>query len=270
MISDLHDHSQIKVSVLVVQDTKPVKDACRLVSALVDDALLVKLVIHLLSVGQDAWCFVAELIQQNASLVGIKAVTDITPIQWLAGMRASTMEEFHKRFREMLCSHVQRMFSLDVDDADDIVGDLFVHLLVSDGHTLKQFRGGNFRRWLLRVAENFAKNVLRRRGRMILESELGGEEFRRMIEGKLRVQGRPVEEAIIRAETTRVIEYACTQLPDGMHQIIMLWLSGRSVSEIAEQLDIPCGTVQSRLHPAKITLRDRIMNSLMGGERDDG
>lgn len=77
------------------------------------------------------------------------------------------------------------------------------------------------------------------------------------------------EESASRTETISIVGDAFTRLlPD---QRILLWLrevEGQSYAELAQSLDIPVGTVRSRLFAAREALR-RIWKSTRQGSKED-
>jgi RNA polymerase sigma-70 factor (ECF subfamily) len=107
-----------------------------------------------------------------------------------------------------------------------------------------------FDAWLQRVAVNAARMThrsRRRRGvREIPQSRLGTHG----------VNAQPGEDA---AEDARVLDAALRTLDIDQRSVLVLHhLEGRSLAEIAATLDIPVGTVKSRLHTARKALQGAI------------
>lgn len=66
-----------------------------------------------------------------------------------------------------------------------------------------------------------------------------------------------------RIELIKLVRQAVAQLPDNFKQTIMLVdLEGFSYIETAKILDVPVGTVMSRLSRARSRLRDQLCNKL--------
>jgi RNA polymerase sigma-70 factor (ECF subfamily) len=66
-------------------------------------------------------------------------------------------------------------------------------------------------------------------------------------------------EPIERAERVELVQSALDRLaPDHRAVVVMKDLDGLRYEEIAEILNIPVGTVRSRLHRARLELRDRL------------
>jgi RNA polymerase sigma-70 factor (ECF subfamily) len=124
---------------------------------------------------------------------------------------------------------------------------------------LASFRGQSaFYTWLFRIAMNVATDRVRQRaarGRAFGTEPVPEEEWERtMVE-----QGEAPDDTASRIEERERIERALATLPEHHRTIIMMSdLEGLSYREIAEVLQIPMGTVMSRLHNARRRLRDAL------------
>ena len=68
-----------------------------------------------------------------------------------------------------------------------------------------------------------------------------------------------VEEELIRREESENIRNEVDGLPDKMKVVVlMFYMQQLTIDEIAKALDIPAGTVKSRLHQAKARLKERM------------
>jgi RNA polymerase sigma-70 factor (ECF subfamily) len=140
----------------------------------------------------------------------------------------------------------------DRDDAWDVTQEAFIRAW----QALPSFRGQSaFYTWLFRIVVNVASDRARQRaarGRAFGTERVPEEEWERTM---VDPAARPDDEAR-RAEERDRIERALAALPEHHRTIIMLSdLEGLSYREIAEVLDIPMGTVMSRLHNARKRLR---------------
>jgi RNA polymerase sigma-70 factor (ECF subfamily) len=64
-------------------------------------------------------------------------------------------------------------------------------------------------------------------------------------------------DSVVRAEASQLVRETLDQLPESMHALIQLvYYQGMKYREAAEILDIPVGTVKSRLHAAIARLTD--------------
>jgi RNA polymerase sigma-70 factor, ECF subfamily len=142
------------------------------------------------------------------------------------------------------------------EDASEALQDAFL----SAFRGLKNFKAeSTFSTWLYRIATNAAlmKYRKRRDGHVSLEqSQTGTEDSEGLQIPDWSTQ--PVED-LLTAETRRVMEEAFDRLPEELRVVFELRdVHGRSNAEVAEQLGLTVAAVKSRLHRARIQLRDRL------------
>lgn len=120
--------------------------------------------------------------------------------------------------------------------------DLAQQTFVEAWQGLARYRGeASLRTWLLRVAYHQYTHWLRERREVVSASELS-EDF------------DPTAAAGL---ASVMLEHALRQLPEEQRQVFLLfYVQQMSVQEIAELLDIPDGTVKSRLFAARKALRE--------------
>src|SRR5580704_13434378 len=148
-----------------------------------------------------------------------------------------------------LCGHY--------DEANDISVDAFMRVY----QALKLFRGdANFSTWLFRIVTNV---YLDRRKRSRNKQHLSLEEYieleensvARQIEDPAPTPGMAAEEH----ERHDILQRAIAALPDYQRAMIVLYhTEGLAYDEIAEVLNLPIGTVKSRLNRARLTLREKL------------
>jgi RNA polymerase sigma-70 factor (ECF subfamily) len=141
-------------------------------------------------------------------------------------------------------------------DADDILQDVRIKALDSPG----AYRGEEeARRWLLRVTTNrcIVEFRQRRRFQRIAADIIA----RRQAEG--RPGGGPEAEAM-RAEDVERVRAGLAELDEGLlAPLVLKYFNGLTSQQIGEILDLPPGTVRSRLHEGRLMLAGRLME----GER---
>lgn len=140
----------------------------------------------------------------------------------------------------------------DREEAWDVVQEAFIRAY----QALPSFRGQSaFYTWLFRIVMNVAADRVRQRaarGRAFGTERVPEEEWDRVMAD----QGRAPDDAALRTEDRERIQAALEALSEDHRAIIMLSdVEGLSYREIAEVLDIPMGTVMSRLHNARKRLR---------------
>jgi RNA polymerase sigma-70 factor (ECF subfamily) len=135
------------------------------------------------------------------------------------------------------------------DAAEDLVQETFLKAWRS----FQTFRPGtNARAWLYRIMMNTYIDAYRKAGRepVVIDQEDVEEQYlysRVQESDELRRQGNPEEIALQRVMDADV-EAALAALPEAFRAAVILAdLEGFSYKEIAEILDVPIGTVMSRL-----------------------
>jgi RNA polymerase sigma-70 factor (ECF subfamily) len=132
----------------------------------------------------------------------------------------------------------------DDEEARDLAQDVLIRLHKG----LARYREGNFEGWLYRTTVNAFRDRLRKRKRLredTLPDEPPG----------MRTRGI-VEEEVQLGELHDVVQRALVRLPPEYREAVVLRdLEGRSYEEIAHILDIPAGTVRSRIHRGREALR---------------
>lgn len=132
----------------------------------------------------------------------------------------------------------------DDEEARDLAQDVLIRLHKG----LRRYREGNFEGWLYRTTVNAFRDRLRKRKR--LREDMLPDEPPSMRTGVI------VEEAIAQVELHDVVQKALVRLPPEYREAVVLRdLEGRSYEDIAEILDIPPGTVRSRIHRGREQMR---------------
>ena len=120
----------------------------------------------------------------------------------------------------------------------------------------------SLRNWLYRIAVNAALDVLRR------ASEKPSDE----IESVTAADPQPGPEAeLLQRERTTIVQQAVLELTSANRAVLVLReYGGLSYQEIAAALDIPVGTVMSRLNYARSRLRELLEPQLAYTENENG
>jgi len=140
--------------------------------------------------------------------------------------------------------------------ASEVTQDVFIALFRS----LKNFRGdAKLSTWIYRVVINHCKNrrLYRRRRKMDRHEPLEGERDSDGDGPKRQLEGHEPspEAALHQTDAERLIRSALEQLPEEQRAIVVMRdIEDLSYEEIGEILDLPRGTVKSRLHRARAQL----------------
>ncbi len=125
---------------------------------------------------------------------------------------------------------------------------------------IKQYRGGSFKSWLLRIITNTCYDHVRyknRRPTTLLEDITANPDDHST--NLISEDERP-EEHVLRGELNDLLQLAINQLPEDQRVVLVLSdVQGLSYQEISEVINQPLGTVKSRLSRARRRLRDRLL-----------
>lgn len=139
------------------------------------------------------------------------------------------------------------------DTAYDMVQEAFVQAYVK----LETFnRSSAFYTWLYRIAVNLTISRRRR------EKPMASVEHAREVLGDEPIDGAdPPEARLERQERACQVHQALAALSEEHRTILILReMDDCSYEQIAEILEIPIGTIRSRLHRARVQLRDQLKN----------
>lgn len=134
--------------------------------------------------------------------------------------------------------------------------DVFQEAFLQVHQSAEQFDATRrFRPWLFTIAANKARDLLRsqsRRPTSPLEASIspGDDESGKYID-LMRASTELPDEPLAREEIARLVQRAVAQMPQHLREILLLsYFHGFAYKQISEILDIPLGTVKSRLHAA--------------------
>ncbi len=152
-------------------------------------------------------------------------------------------------------------------DADDLVQETYLRAYRAYG-TFQE--GTNLRAWLYRILTNTFINSYRAKKRRPEVSDVEDIEdlylYRRVGEFAVQGTGRSAEEELMDHFTEGDIKDAIEALPEQFRVAVLLSdVEGFSYKEIADILDVPIGTVMSRLHRGRRALQKALAE--FGSER---
>jgi RNA polymerase sigma-70 factor (ECF subfamily) len=148
--------------------------------------------------------------------------------------------------------HFLIRFLGDPASADDVFQETFIQVHQS----ARQFeQGRNFRPWLFTIGANKARDFLRSRARRqaaplqasIDPNSEDGHQFIDLVESLEDSPSTKVEQDELQERVQKAIQ----RLPNHLREVILLaYFHQFPYKQIAEVLDVPLGTVKSRLHAA--------------------
>lgn len=167
----------------------------------------------------------------------------------------SAFAEVVSFYQNKIFQHCYRMLG-NKHEAEDIAQEAFIRAYINiDSFDDKR----KFSTWLYRIATNLTIDRIRKRKPdYYLDAEVKGTEGLDMYSQLASTERLPGEEVESR-ELQRYIHHEISQLPAKYRSIIMLrYLEEFSLQEISEILDIPLGTVKTRIHRGREALRKRL------------
>ncbi len=142
-------------------------------------------------------------------------------------------------------------------DAEDLVQETYLKAYRAFGSFQE---GTNLKAWLYKILTNTFINSYRSKKRRPEQTELDeGEDlylYRRLGGLEAVAAGRSAEEELLDHITDSEVKVALESLPESFRMAVLLAdVEGFSYKEIAEILEIPIGTVMSRLHRGRKALQ---------------
>jgi RNA polymerase sigma-70 factor (ECF subfamily) len=188
-------------------------------------------------------------------------VTDADLVRKTLSGKTEAYNVLVQRYQRQVYNLAYRMLG-NADDAGDLVQDTFLRAYGA----LASFRqDASFLTWLYKIASNLCIDQMRSRksrGALSLDVEL--EEGREPMAD--RTQGP--EETTVRGAVANIVHKEVMNLPERYRiVVVMRHLQGMSIEEIAEDLDLPSGTVKTHLFRAREMLRGRL-KPVLGMEAD--
>jgi len=144
----------------------------------------------------------------------------------------------------------------NMEEASDVVADAFIRVLNAIG----TFKGqSSFSTWLYRILTNCfldCRKKAKPTSPLEVASQTGDGEIERQIEDP---SPTPHDESE-RIEREERVERAVNRLPEYQRAMIVMYhVDMLTYEEIAASLDLPIGTVKSRLNRARLSLRDYLI-----------
>jgi len=168
----------------------------------------------------------------------------------------SAYEELVRQHHAGVVNVVYRMCG-DAELAQDAAQEAFIQAWLH----FPSFRPGtSLRNWLYRIAVNAALDVLRRNAKTV---ETAFEDL------PLADPQTGLEAALLQNERARAVQNAILALPETSRAVLVLREYGEfSYQELSAALNIPLGTVMSRLHAARAQLKHLLETQLANLETE--
>ena len=176
-------------------------------------------------------------------------------------------EKLVTRYQNKILGYVARMTNGDREEAEDITQEAFIKAYRS----LDSFRGqASFSTWLYKIATNLCIDRARTKKRRPQQAYSLDEPFDRDEDGG----GRELSDlryepskGVERDEMRQMVRETVAEMPDKMRSVLVMCdLQGMAYEDIARVLDVPLGTVKSRLFHARADLARRLRPYMSGAK----
>ncbi len=144
---------------------------------------------------------------------------------------------------------------------DSAAEDATQNAFLSAFRHLRDYRGGSFRAWVMRMVTNTCYDELRRLKRHPSQSlEPVSSEDQEEIESPAWTadpNAKDPQQALEVAELEHAIQHCLERLPDDFRAVVvMVDIEGLDYDEVSHAVKTPLGTIKSRLARARLKLRD--------------
>ncbi len=182
------------------------------------------------------------------------AMSDDDLVQRALAGSTSAFDALWERHRPA-CRSLARLQVANAEDAEEVLA-LLHHRLHKRLHQYR--RGSDFRAWVNAVVRNLARNATKALGRCPIPSS----DALPALSARLLATEPTPEEVVVsdmaRREQSHLVMVALRDMPPALSATAWLFASGHSYLAIAASLDIPVGTVKSRLSAVRRRLRGQL------------
>jgi RNA polymerase sigma-70 factor, ECF subfamily len=188
---------------------------------------------------------------------------DAELVRLAQAQNARAFEALVVKYQRRIARHIARYLKTAAD-VEDAVQDTFIRA----HRGLASFRGESaFYSWLYRIATNVALRHLKRKPNDVLLGDDVGEERADAFEPGLSDAEQP-ERTLIAAQIADAVQRALSKLQPDLAQALMLYeVESKSYAEIAAMLQIPIGTVRTRIFRAREFIAKRL-EPVLGPQRN--
>jgi RNA polymerase sigma-70 factor, ECF subfamily len=181
--------------------------------------------------------------------------TDLSVLQRIAARDTAALAQLYDRHSRLLFGLILRIVG-DRGEAEDLLQEAFVRVWTRAG-TYDAQMGGPLP-WIVRVARNCAIDRLRAR-RVRAAVEVSALDFA-TVEATMPAPGiQSPEAAVLVDERRRTLTGALADLPAEQRELIeAAFFEGYTHSELAQRLELPLGTVKTRIRAGMSAMRKRL------------
>lgn len=170
----------------------------------------------------------------------------------------------HNAFGEIVEVYKDRIYQLcyrmlgNAHEAEDISQEAFIRAYVNiDRYNINR----KFSTWLYRIATNLCIDRIRKKKPdYFLDAEVKGTDGLNLY-SQIQSKELTPDEKVVKMELQELIQMEILKLPEKYRSAILLkYIEELSLKEISEVLDLPIGTVKTRIHRGREALRKQLRN----------
>jgi len=176
----------------------------------------------------------------------------------------SSFEQLINQYQKMAYNVAYRIMGNE-EDAKDMTQEALIKVYKK----LKSFRmDASFSTWLYRIVMNTCKDELRKKKMKVVSIDQSFDTGDGEVQMDLEDEKLGPEDKLIQKETQTMVQEALNQLPEANRIVLVLRdIEGMSYDEISEVLQLPKGTVKSRINRGRQGLKEVIMQNRKTQER---
>ncbi|MCQ2011307.1 RNA polymerase sigma factor SigW [Sporolactobacillus sp. STSJ-5] len=164
--------------------------------------------------------------------------------------------ELVERYKNSVFAICLRMVG-NAQEAEDLSQEAFIRAY---NHIDQYDHERKFSTWLFRIATNLSIDFLRRRKNVVSLDAVVPSTEGLSLNAMLPDEGEQPEDRIVRKETEEMVQGEIKKLPEKYRSAVVLkYIEDLSLKEISEIMEIPVGTVKTRIHRGREMLRKNMM-----------
>jgi len=192
-------------------------------------------------------------------IMPVRQRTDEALIEAYVGGDRHALPQVIRRYHDELLHFLIRFLG-SRPAGEDVFQETFLQIHLS-AHTFDVSR--RFKPWLFTIAANKARDYYRknkRRRTLSLSAPVLAEDDNLSFVDLMQSDVNPPDTLLLDAERSMLVRRVVDELPVHLREILLLsYFQKMSYNQVAEVLEIPLGTVKSRLHSAVASFADRWM-----------
>ena len=187
----------------------------------------------------------------------LKNISDEDLMELFQDGKEMAFNELVRRYSDRLHNFLYR-YTQNHNDCQDLVQETFLRVHKSK-HSYERI--AKFSTWMYTIAINLAKSLYKKKKRMQLTSIHKDDSNPDSFEMTLEDRNILPDEELHQKFSMEALQYALDSLPEDFRKMVVLRdIEQLSYDEISEKLDVPMGTVKSRINRGRAQISHKIKN----------